>query len=87
MFVALRNFSAANGKYFCTGTVVPDEFATPRAIETGCVAKVKETKETKILTETKKAEPKQILTEDSSNVKVEVTEPVKENKITKKTKK
>ena len=78
MFVALRNFSAANGKYFCTGTVVPDEYATPRAIELGCVAKVKGDK---TLTETtKKDEPKQILTEDSSNVKVEVTKDTKKSK-------
>lgn len=77
MFVALRNFSAANGKYFCTGTVVPDEYATPRAIELGCVALVKG----KTLTETtKKEEPKQILTEDSSNVKVEVTKDAKKSK-------
>lgn len=83
MFVALRNFSAANGKYFCTGTVVPDEYATPRAIELGCVAKVnlKSEDASKTLTETtKKDAPKQILTEDSSNVKVEVTKDAKKSK-------
>jgi hypothetical protein len=80
MFVALRNFSAAEGKYFCTGEVVPDQYVNDRNIELGCVAKVKQTKEAKPLTETVKEEPKQILTEDTSSVEVEVTETKKSKK-------
>ncbi len=81
MFVALRNFSAAEGKYFCTGEIVPDQFVTDRTIELGCVAKVKQAKEeAKPLTETVKEESKQILTEDTSDVQVEVTETKKSKK-------
>ena len=84
MFVALRNFSGAEGKFFWTGEVVPDEYATDRAIELGCVAKVPDSGLT-IETKTKTEPKKQILTEDTSNVSVEITETPKEE--TKKSKK
>lgn len=70
MFVALKNFGSKE-KQFYTGQEVPAEYVTERAVELGCVGQVKDT--------VKKTETKtEILTEDSSDVKVEVHEqPVK----------
>ncbi len=72
MFIALKNFGSKD-KQFYTGQEVPAKYVTERIIEIGCVGQVKDT-----LKKAESIKKTEILTEDSSDVKVEVQEqPVK----------